>query len=795
MPFSSNTTPKGFDSEPKRRGAAVGWTAGAATLLVFVGFFVFMLLPGEFEKTVPFTPGATLYSRAPLLGEPEAGVWSAALSIKIPEPTKRLSGMGVYFHLSEAERPVRSAKIEIPELGCVLAAQNGSVLRGRNALLFRPTSPACATERTAKRFDATLTVVLEPGEAPPLSLVLDHQDPVHVRTDRNAAVNGWFLYQPALGGGCRFGSLARMWGFDEAGPIMGGLMLVAAAVGSLGAGLFASGAFASGTSTAGVRPFRREIGAALAALSLGLAYAVIVPPFQAPDEPSHFFSFVQTIGRQRIANDAKHLAMTAHFERIRRHAEQKFTPDDALEPFDRAWAEDVIDSGMARRSPLTLAAWRALLGVVHFDRAAPALMTMRVLGALGFAAALPLGCLLAAWAAGKNRRPPGAAFFVFIAPALPFFAVHVSNYAFIVMAAVFWGRFALALLERDEDGAWLGPVVGFCMALVFALGPLGASLGPFIVCFALSRPFWTRPGCNPDEVGGAVRRAVRFWFGALVGFAPAFFLPDSQPTSLLAAPGEALAGFLPLLKPVSPLVASAALCTLAALGAVLVESATSRFLLRIGALGRARVERLGVGALWVALAAFSGLFVVAPFMTFSPSPSDAAVLGSSLAYGRVATVTLLNGLSLRVPDHLLSGVFWGGFGWHDAGLPALVVRLLAGAAGLGLIVRWHRAARSGDGRAAIKELCYWLGVGAAAFASAVGAVKSGLPNVHGRYCIIIYCLTLALSFRGLGLLFFGAPVRDGVKSEGRVLAEYAVALAPVLLHGYCFFMLADRWLG
>src|SRR5262249_53634265 len=113
----------------------------------------------------------------------------------------------------------------------------------------------------------------------------------------------------------RLALLAYVWNLSSSGAWIV-VVLLAAAAAIAGAVFLAE---------------RPAAAAFLAALALSAAYAVLVPPFQAADEPNHFLTLAGTLERPDLAEAAEAWARRAHFEELRAPG-RPFTPADVDSP-------------------------------------------------------------------------------------------------------------------------------------------------------------------------------------------------------------------------------------------------------------------------------------------------------------------------------------------------------------------------------------------------------------------------------------------------------------------------------
>ena len=92
------------------------------------------------------------------------------------------------------------------------------------------------------------------------------------------------------------------------------------------------GAVFAGWSTSGAATargsLRRSSAAFMGALGLATAYAIVVPPFQAADEPNHFLALTTFLKRPELSGATARWAERMQFEEIRFHGDRRFSPLD-----------------------------------------------------------------------------------------------------------------------------------------------------------------------------------------------------------------------------------------------------------------------------------------------------------------------------------------------------------------------------------------------------------------------------------------------------------------------------------
>lgn len=229
-----------------------------------------------------------------------------------------------------------------------------------------------------------------------------------------------------------------------------------------------------------------------AMLSLGLLYAVIVPPFQAADEPSHFLTFARGTAQPNLVEEAEALGRLTHFERIRFNPHERFRTANLHDPLDRRWSS--VSEQDLRRSPAAIQLWRALATLLPPMAAPVCLFVLRVANAALLALALA-AVARAGWAPADDFN---GALPLLIIPTLPFFGMHVSNHALLTCANVMIAGAAAVGLWRPQR--WREALLLLVSAQALAIGagrlalgqlPLTASIGVALILLNRARRLQT----------------------------------------------------------------------------------------------------------------------------------------------------------------------------------------------------------------------------------------------------------------------------------------------------------------
>jgi hypothetical protein len=583
--------------------------------------------------------------------------------------------------------------------------------------------------------------------------------------------------------------LGHMW---RMGPGTTWLWLfLAAAVGLAMAGslAFPTGALADGTG----RPTPAAIwtsgaAAALFAASLGVVYAVVVPPLTGPDEPYHLLGFADLASDRALAQDTVAWMGTTHLWRIRYQPTERFRTIDVGLPF-------VVEDAQLRptevkmRSAVLGRLWEAVAPALLGLPAPRVLLALRLLNALVFALAVGGATVLAA-ATVPEPFPQWLCFPFLFVPSLPFFAMHVSETALLCSVYVLLSSSLAVLLLDGPRAHWAGVPLGLATGLMLAGGRSPWPLTGLVALVLLGRIL-----LGSRAATSAPRAALVFWAGTSSGAALFFLVQDEAYRAMTATWARRFTGAFPswlqaggswlLAHPA----AVAGFLLLGALTEVALRLPRASLAARLHDAGRGLVRWTARGLAGLVLVSLAGsLFLAFPQLELEPKHALTASERMATVFATVATM-----FRLRSPDFSLASSFWVGFGWLDtmpgASFQAAVVGLVATA----LVVLLGHVARHGQVRRLVWLLV--LGAGEAASLALYTLSTQSLPKaLQGRYLIGWYlCFLAAIGAvlvldhrsRVLGPVEPGAPT-----GAGRAGLLLVVAGS---VHLYCLAFILRRY--
>lgn len=674
--------------------------------------------------------------------------------------------------------------------GCVFSAPPGTRVED-NALVRFVRSPRCPAPGAAGPAVMALTMAVPSGDPlvvwtfrPPAPAtapdLIFAEGPADLVTAR-PVLRGRYVDLRAPSRVRRVHLLNHLWQLSPYPYWIAGVL-------ALAGGLFSGGALLIFVSLAGRRVSTAAgAGAACLALSLGILYAVLVPPFEAPDEPDHFLAFADLARRPDLARGAAELARIGHLERIKFHLDERFGPVHVEHPYDRAWNEDIFPMPISGRSRTTQALWWCIDQVTHRLDAPATLLAIRVANAAVLALAMGAGvALVAAHGAGPGACIVSLAFF--LVPTLPFFGVHVSEFATLTSTYVAFACVLAALFLDGPSTHRLGLPLGILAALTVTGGRSGAPMLALVAAALAGRALMgTRGTLSRND---AVRRSAIFWIGAALGASlliPAVgeaFSRGLWPGDAAAVPGwfksaaerarnrSAILQMLLLLP--AGIVVELAVGEVRRLAGTWMPRARARAVSGVAYLVAAAVVGVAIASLAIHMPAIA-------FFTPDARPPLEEYLRATLS----SVFTLVR---LRDHDVLLSTFFWAGFGWLDTLLPIVVVTALvaiSGALGVWLLVSIGRA---GDERRG-----WWLALLACGWTAAIVLSTIGSyflrRNLHGRYLVGAYLASLAIVWT--------APLVGRIAAGRAPFASWRVTTAALAacgaLHAFALCVILQRY--
>ena len=507
-----------------------------------------------------------------------------------------------------------------------------------------------------------------------------------------------------------------------------------------------------------------------AALAFAGLYAVVIPPFQAADEPSHLITVLGDIGQAQLATDVTVLAQRDHFERIHFHPEERFRPADRTAPGAAVMKE--ADAADAFRGMGVRYVWRVIAPVVRSFDAAHVLLSTRLIHGAIFGAAVAAFVMLTAFCSDL-QRPGWLALPILLVPTLPFFAMYVSNYAPLSSVYVVLGAGVLVSMLGGPRSHYGGGVVGICFTLAVLMSRSALPLAPFVVSVLAAR-ILTGGGPNASR-----RFAMLFWAGSTLPICGGIWLLqwdyfDSLWNALIRAFGQVLV----------PRESLSLMVLLAGVAGYLAERGAARLWQSLEPRSNGTITRYAAGLLAALLA-----ITMAASLIWSPpvlALIDPAHPPSSEAYVRSAVLAGLTVLRPGSPDFLTSVAFWQGFGWLETIPSVALASLLATASGLAFIGLLLWVARTRATRILVWICCAILGYAATFATYALSVIRLTPADLHGRYLLGLYICMLLIAWSGLPRL---------ASSNRRMFRAVpaAVALACVAIHAYCLTAILRRY--
>lgn len=553
-----------------------------------------------------------------------------------------------------------------------------------------------------------------------------------------ASIYGWHE-RPTVGPPLsRATLLASTWGISGSRAIYFAVC-IAMALGTIGTLILATCS----------KSFPFISGICLLYAGIALVYVIIIPPFQAPDEPDHFLTYAYAKTKSDpnyLSESGLALANIGHFERLKFRTEEKFVAGDVGHPLSGGWASHVLRNDI-NRSPIAKVIWSAIGELLERESATRALLVLRLgnVAFLSFCVAVSLGIVV--WGGRSDALTVFLVAPLLLAPSLVFYSTVVSNYSFLIGGYVFqmialgvmWSAGTSAVRLPRCDAA-VGILIGF--GLIIAIG----SSDNGVLCIAfwglLIPVYWFVRGRRALAYGAGMDRCKMFlvflvatmvlgWITLWALTGSAHILPEFLTWHLnRVLNGSLLAGW-----------DSQALVAAAFIIPLIVTS---------------------LGAFWAGfylrefhcpniIRTISGLLViiVMVLIAFAPAfqiPEARDTEGVAYYVWRVV-YSFMQGLGPRMADWLVVRSFWGEFGWLDSPLPDILVGTLRIMTGIGLLLLLLALLFNKEDRQ--DGLFYGVLGALLAFTAAIAISYFYVGfGVNGRYLIGLYLLTMTAAAEG-----------------------------------------------
>jgi hypothetical protein len=470
--------------------------------------------------------------------------------------------------------------------------------------------------------------------------------------------------------------------------------------------------------------------------ALCIAYAVLVPPLQAPDEPDHLLTFGRTASNLSFGKRLLFYANDLHFERIKYRADEKFTVADLEVNRYTTWAGHVshLSNG---RSLLTDALWSwGGLGR-HLGKADPwvTIMVLRLLNGLIATAAVLWGLLLLTRGGRRADQIPVEAFLVALAliPTLAFFTMHVSNYAFVIAGYLLQASALPLLLDPKPWSKTTAFTLGVGVGLSLAGGRVGLLTPVFWGPLLTAHFLYQDPKATVRE--GYTRLVVM-----ALGFASVLAFTHLVSGASLAR-NPLLAGFGQIPAEVGT-----------KLGVLGLAACLCLPLLRFVKVPRWTWRR---GPTLVASVVLAGLYLHTAFGVHHAVPDiEGASRVSLTAYLRYVEQAFALFMGLGPSDGYIVKTFFGGYGWLEAPIRDEVLALIRFLPALGIALAFFRVSFAKTDLRPTHTLICLLALAGYLASLAAGSYRLA-NNLHGRYLcgffIFYMVFGVTLLFRSLRL--------------------------------------------
>ena len=526
---------------------------------------------------------------------------------------------------------------------------------------------------------------------------------------------------------------------------------------------------------------------ALVFAGFGLIYAVITPPFQGPDEPQHFLGTNGQLGSSPQLNEsALALAAEGSFDRLRYRPWEKFHPDDGRSDLftNSQWGDRIASVEVSTRSPVGLWFNRIFLSKTYLDshKASSVVLAHRLINVLVATLGLALGLLLLPV---SFACLPIGGISILAACALPFFAMHVSNYPILLALYFVVGGVSIRLMTAEQMMPWSNLLLAVVSTLALGVSRSAVAGLCFSVFVLQAHILLVSANRGTGSWRPTMFKGLAAGIAFSSGFAGALSL-ELLPAEMWMVPNlpEAIRGWLTadFIQGSSQLVLIPLMVGLLVLS-VIISSGVGIALRRFSGSSvedtRAwAVARTYAPALAVLILILTAIIRSAPL----PDIESLAPRMEPLIYARKVIKAFVLGLGLRSPDPLLTMTFWSGFGWLDTQMPKLAVWIMQFAVISTGVAAWIWSALRRRSPIDIIRIAL-VGAAMLIYLALLGAASASIPaNLHGRYMLGFYVCAILFAGHGIGL---------AVPSENRETSRYALltrSLIPMTAVFQCLAM-------
>ena len=634
--------------------------------------------------------------------------------------------------------------------------RDGFLVFRRSSPCAVPTGPVPALLRLTTQGGARVMVGALLSEVGPSAGLLTVDDPDVPPRVNGAALVGDLVVTDRLPPMRRLALLSYVWQTRSA-RVWSWLLPVL-----LGTSVYFAIAFGGLLTAARGHRWKRALASSVLTFAVCVCYAIVTPPFQAPDEPNHFLGFAELTNQPALATETFALARVGHVDRLR------FDPTQRLRAYDVGRPStgllDVWATPLPQRTGLAWV-WHACGTILSGHSVQSQLFSLRAVGALW--SALAVGQLVLALRPRFVDRFPVVLPALTLVPMVPFLAMAFSNHAWLVGGYVLLAGAATAiLLDTEQDSVW--------PAILLSAG--------IVICVLGGRAAWPLAAIVLAIVAaartGALRLATlaqaRFWI-PLAAVVPLTFVLSGHEYAVTSMQSVRL----PFPALMATLVGCAAVGSAVALERWLHASVSVRAALSRPATCAAR-SLAAIITVTIATTMVWSLFTVLPHVPYVNVPDTPPVLD----YLGDVLLSAATFFRARHHDFLLSTSFWAAFGWLDTRPAGLDTLFVAASACLAVAAAWRSAP------AATVASLLRIGVMLAGFVATLLCYAATTvifsPDLHGRFLVGLYLVALAGTY--------GVALRvRGPADPARPLIVSLTYVAWGAAHGYSLYTIVTRY--
>lgn len=526
-------------------------------------------------------------------------------------------------------------------------------------------------------------------------------------------------------------------------------------------------------------------------ISIGILYATIIPPFHAPDEIDHFLGFKNITGSETFLDEVKTLSKRGHFERLKFRALEKFLGDNTHYPFSKEWSYHIEMTKMEKRSPITYIVWKMLWSIpgVNTLNAQQLLYLIRLLNVLVFSLCMYVSILLFYKYTKNTPHFQIPLYFILLIPTLPFFAMHVSDYAILTSIYILYSTIIVSFLYiESEDFPLFGFLLGSISSIAFFISR--SSIPLLFLVFVIILLKIILHSKKSKDFRFFRRRMILFNIFFIISFFPVVHTLSSYITI-----SDSLYYF-PIFTGYEnySLILSGLFFIFFLLGFILETSLffiLKTFLFKQKRLYLNLIKYISISAAFYILIVL--LISNKQKLPFIPNIELYKDINIE-TYLKQTFLSFLSFFRMRNNDYFLQVSFFGGFGWLDTLPPELLIGICSSSIGIFLTYKWFKIGVEKNTNLFLGYLFLFFGLAISLLIYAGANYYTDRVNLHGRYLIGFYLIIISASWISAPEMFLQILQIFKLGSDtAKTILIFLFSVLPIVLHTYLVVFILSRY--